>query len=72
MEVEYKVRQVTRYVVTRFYRDDDCGTGGVETKGEYGNEDIAHEVAYALAKEEHARLGYDVGDERIKYPERGN
>lgn len=66
MQVEYRVRPVTRYIVTRFHQCDD-GTG-VETKGEYANAQVAYEVGYALAKEEHQRLGYPIGDERIQYP----
>lgn len=72
MKVEYKVRPVTRYNVTR-YTPDDAGngraSGSCETKGEYLNPEIAYEVAYALCKAEHERLGYAPGDERIQYPE---
>lgn len=69
MKVEYRVRQVTRYVVTRWSKaDDDTKSHGASIKGEYDNEQIAYEVGYALAKEEHARLGYPLGDERVKYP----
>lgn len=67
MNVEYKIRPVTRYIVTRYYANDR-GSGS-EVKGEFDNADIAHEVAYALCKDEHEGLGYPVGDERIKYPE---
>lgn len=73
MRVEYKIRPVVRYVVTRWH-EAEPGTiaesmGGVETKGEFDNHGTAYAVAYALAKEEHSRLGYPVGDERIKYPD---
>jgi hypothetical protein len=67
--IEYRVRPVTRYVVTRFHRDDEGGAGGVETVGEYGNEQTAYDVGYALCKAEHERLGWPVGDDRIKYPD---
>lgn len=67
MNVEYRVRPVTRYIVTRFHQGDNGG--GVETKGEFDSAQIAYEVGYALAKDEHQRLGYPIGDERIKYPE---
>lgn len=66
MQVEYRVRPVTRYIVTRFHKTDNGG--GVETKGEFDSPVVAYEVGYALAKEEHQRLGYPVGDERIQYP----
>jgi hypothetical protein len=68
MEVEYRVRPVTRYVVTRFHKDEKLA--GVETRGEFDNANVAFEVGYALARQEHDILGYPVGDERIKYPER--
>lgn len=73
MNVEYKVRPIIRYVVTRHYQSSGVGlgvTGGSETKGEYDNADVAYEVAYALCKSEHASLGYPLDDERIKYPDR--
>lgn len=71
--VEYRVRPVTRYVVTRFERqesdDGNCGTcASVAEKGEFDNTKIAYEVGYALAKDEHRRLGYPPGDDRIRYP----
>lgn len=66
MKVEYKVRPVTRYIVT-CYRED-CKSGSSETKGEFSNGDVAYQVAYALAKNEHNSLGYPPGDERIQYP----
>ena len=68
MKLEYRVRPVTRYVVTR-YEEDACHRSGTSSQcGEYDNADIAHEVAYALCKQEHDRLGYPPGDERIQYP----
>lgn len=67
--IEYRVRPVTRYVVTRFQQDENGG-GGVATKGEFDNEELAYAVGYALAKDEHGRLGWLPGDERIKYPQR--
>ena len=67
-KLEYRVRPVTRYVVTRFHQDE-TGGAGVETKGEFGNEAVAYEVAYALCRDEHQRLGYPLADERIQYPE---
>jgi hypothetical protein len=67
-KIEYRVRSVTRYVVTRFHESVGEGTGSSSVVGEYGNTDIAYSVAYALCKEEHNRLGYPLGDERIVYP----
>ncbi len=65
-KVEYRVRKIERYTVTRYHAGDR--EGGVETKGEYDNAGIAYEVGYALAKAEHERLGWPLGDERIQYP----
>lgn len=65
--IEYKVRLVTRYIVTRFSRTGDvCGC---EQKGEFDNESNARAVAYALCKDEHERLGWEPGDIRIRYPD---
>lgn len=68
-KIEYRVRPVTRYIVTRFHQEGDGGSAGIDTKGEFGNEEIAYEVAYALCKHEHRQLGYPLDDERIKYPD---
>ena len=68
MKTEYKIRVVNRYIVTR-YHEEDNGLASCSTKGEYDNADMAYEVGYALAKEEHERLGYPIGDMRIIYPE---
>lgn len=67
-KIEYRVREVTHYIVTRYYETSDGSTGGSEQKGEYDNRDIAHEVAYALCSEEHRRLGLPLDDDRIQYP----
>lgn len=67
-KIEYRVRPVTRYVVTRYYESVDGRAGGVETKGEYENAQVAYEVGYALCKAEHERLGLPLDDARIQYP----
>jgi hypothetical protein len=66
--IEYRVRPVTRYVVTRF--EMGANTGASTTHGEFDNAEVAHEVGYALCKAEHDRLGWPIGDMRIKYPDR--
>ena len=68
-KVEYRVRKIERYIVTRFHEDEGGQTGGSAVKGEYDNEDIATEVAYALCRAEHHALGWPPGDERIQYPQ---
>ena len=69
--IEYRVRPVTRYVVTRFegFPAPLESKGSCTTKGEFENHATAYSVAYALCKEEHERLGYPAGDERIQYPD---
>lgn len=69
-KVEYRVRVIERYEVTRYHQGADGLSAGCETKGEYANPEIAHEVAYALCKAEHEQLGWSVGDDRIRYPEK--
>lgn len=72
--IEYRVRPVTRYIVTRFWReeeDDGRSEGGSSQHGEFDNYTTGYAVAYALCKQEHERLGWALGDERIKYPEPG-
>jgi hypothetical protein len=68
-KIEYRVREVTRYHVTRHWESVDGRTGGSEDKGEYDNPELAYEVGYALCKDEHNRLGFEPGDERIIYPQ---
>lgn len=46
--VEYRVRPVTRYVVTRFESDSLTGSSAVETLGEFSNEWYASRVRTAL------------------------
>lgn len=65
-EIEYRVRPVTRYVVTRFHSDLDGG--GCSTKGEYDNANVAYEVARALCQAERQCMGWPLDDERIRYP----
>ena len=73
-KIEYRVREIKRYSVTRFHHEvNERGeSGGVEGKGEYDNADTAYEVAHALCKADHERLGYPLGDERILYPRHPN
>lgn len=69
-QVEYQVRPVTRFVVTRWesQRGTNSGSSGSAALGEFDNQQVAYQVGYALAKAEHDRLGWPPGDERIKYP----
>jgi hypothetical protein len=42
-----------------------CGSSG---HGEFDNGQVAYDVAYALARAEHERLGFHLDDVRIQYP----
>lgn len=69
--IEYRVRPVTRYIITRYEQTEAVNgacSAGCSSLGEYDNGDTAYAVAYALCKAEHERLGYPIGDERIQYP----
>ena len=70
--IEYKVRPVTRYIVTRYERrvtgDEKAQSSSNCGRGEYENADTAYEIAYALAKADHEKMGWPIDDERIQYP----
>lgn len=70
IRLEYRVTPSTRYIVTRYTADEQGGRRACEYRGEYDNENLAHEVAYALCKLEHDQRGWAPGDTRIRYPER--
>ena len=67
-KTEFSVREVKRFIVTRYDTSADGKTGKSTEKGEYSNRDVAHEVAYALAREEANLLGLSPGDARVQYP----
>ena len=52
--IEYRVRPVTRYIVTRHYSDSSPWgeSGGCEERGEFDNLSIAETVAKALGRQE--------------------
>lgn len=66
MTIEYRVRPVTRYIVTRYEETERCS--GCSQHGEFDNPEVAYQVGYALCKAEHDRLGYPPDDMRIIYP----
>jgi len=71
-KLEYRVRPVTRYSITRYTQYDD-GAQGVETRGEFDNADQAWETAYALCKLEHEQhTDFPIGDPRVQYPRHPN
>lgn len=65
-KIEYRVVITERYIVTRHEESGD--QRATVERGRYSNPLVAQEVAYALAKDEHERLGWPPGDERIVYP----
>jgi len=67
---EFRVRPVTRYIVTSFHRSEDGALCDGRSHGEFDNDATAYEVAYALCAASHERLGYPLDDMRIQYPER--
>ena len=74
-KIEYSVRKIERFIVTRYEegrgaKDANRVFAGSVGKGEYDNAEVAHEVAYALARAEHEALGWPAFDDRIQYPRR--
>lgn len=71
--IEYRVRPVTRYIVTRYtcerLENGNENGGSCETKGEFDSQETAYHVGYALAKEEVERLGLPPGDMGVIFPE---
>lgn len=70
-KVEYRVRPVVRYIVTRHEQNQEGtrGTVGSSMAGEYPNYDMAYAVGYALCKREHDLAGTPPGDENFIYPD---
>lgn len=67
-EIEYRVRPVTRFIVTRYGKDG--GTGSSEQKGTFDDPDVAYDAAYSMCKVEHESHGWPLDDTRIQYPRR--
>ena len=70
-EIEYKIRPVTRYIVTRFEKvtgPGDNNYSGSEECGEFLSKEQAYKIGHALCRVDHQRLGYDAEDMRIQYP----
>lgn len=74
MKIEYSIRPITRYIVTRYETsgpdENGRGSGGcAQIGGEYSTAEGAYEVGYAMCRVEHDRLGWELGDGRIQYPQ---
>jgi hypothetical protein len=73
MKIEYKVRPVTRYIVTRFEckeaEDGSFGNQGASTQhGVFDSGAVAYEVAYALCRREHELSGQPIDSVNYRYP----
>jgi hypothetical protein len=72
-KIEYRVRPVTRWIVTRWEsqsNDNGNASGGCAPCGEFANEDAAYKAGEALAFKEREDLGWPPGDERMQFPDR--
>lgn len=67
MTIEYRLRPITRFVVTRY--EGTPNTGSLKTIGEYDNKDVAYEIGYALAKAEADRLELPPGSMEVIFPQ---
>lgn len=70
--IEYRVRPITRYIVTRFegYTDDRTteSAGRSTQHGTFENGETAYHVAYALCRAEHEKAGTPPDDPAFQYP----
>ena len=64
--IEYRVREVPRFILTRFESTD--GNGVSKVVAEFANADEAREVGHALAFKEREALDWPPGDDRIRFP----
>lgn len=67
MTVEYKVRAVTRYIVTRY--ENNGNIGGSTQHGTFDSGETAYQVAYALCRKDHVDSGEPVESVNFVYPE---
>ena len=65
-KVEYRVREVTRYVVTRYYESGKIKSSA--TRGEFENLHTAQQVAFALCRVEDIDSKDDPSRPKFKYP----
>lgn len=72
-KLEYRVRKVTRYIVTEWHSYKEASvkggdSGGSQSYGEFDSAAEAHKVAYALAVQARQENGWAPGDERLVFP----
>ena len=69
MTIEYRIKRVERFVVTRHEQDKNATTGSTrQIGGEHDSFDVAYQVGYALARQEAERLELSPGDMGVIYP----
>lgn len=67
--IEYRVKRVERFIVTRYEESASQMTGSARQIGkEFDNFETAYEVGYALARGEQERLGILPGDDGVIFP----
>ena len=66
MVVEYRVKEIKRYIVTRCESNDDSAS--VAQIGEYPSGETAYAVGYALCRQDHEKSGEPVGSTNFIYP----
>lgn len=64
--IQYKVKPITRYIVTRY--QNGANTGSVTERGQFDSYDTAYDVAYAMCKLEHDMAGTGPDDADFQYP----
>lgn len=65
--IQYKVKPITRYIVTRY--ESGTNGGSVSERGQFDSYQTAYDVAYAMCKLEHDMEGSEPGDDRFQYPQ---
>lgn len=69
MTIEYRIRRVERFIVTRHEDSESQTTGSVRQMGrEFDNFETAYEVGYALARQDQEKLGLMPGDDGVIFP----
>lgn len=67
--IEYRVKRVERFIVTRYEDDASSKTVSVRQIGkEFDNFETAYEVGYALARGEQERLGIPAMGDGVIFP----
>lgn len=69
VKTEFRIREVRRYIVTRFDHNEPGAQKASRQVGEFDTHDTAYAVGYAMAREEQNRRGYGPGDDRVQFPE---